>query len=118
MAFRGNWNRIFCVVAALLFSISAVAHSFAMTQPAMKMSSAPAEMSMQGHGMDHGMDCGGDDLASKVNCIAACATAIAILSEPVRMLLPLSVRGADPEAPLPMSGRGLLPEPHPPKRLT
>ena len=59
--------------------------------------------------MDHGMDCGGDDLASKVNCIAACATAIAILSEPVRMMLPLSVRGADPDARCPCPGAACFP---------
>ena len=104
MAFGLSRYRIFCFLASLLFSISTVAHSFAVTQAVMKMSSAPAEMSTQGHGMDHGMDCGGDDLASNGNCIAACATAIAILSEPVRLLLPLSVRGADPEVPCPCSG--------------
>jgi hypothetical protein len=115
MTFRAPRHRLLCMVAALLFSLSTVAHGFAMTQAALKMPSVAAPMSMQDHGAEHGMDCGGDGIAH-ANCVAMCATAVAILCEPVRIPLLSAVYDTAVAASLPLDGRGIPPEPHPPKR--
>ena len=55
-----------------------MAHAYGMTDAAMKMPSAAMESSAP----DHSMDCGGNDKAAHAACVAMCATAVAILSEP------------------------------------
>jgi hypothetical protein len=112
MVFRAN-RRWLYLFTALLFTISSVAHVYAMTDAAMKMPSTSMESSMS----DHGMDCGGgDDKAAKAACIAMCATAVAILNEPAAIPLSVVMHNvvAAPELPPPSLGRS--PEPHPPKR--
>jgi hypothetical protein len=104
-------RRFLCLLTALLFGISAVAHAWAVTDAAMKMP-AVVEAPVQ----DHGMDCGGGDKAAHAACIAMCATAVAILNAPIAIPLVAAIqdRASAPELPLP--DRALLPEPHPPKR--
>jgi hypothetical protein len=113
MASRATNRRFLCLLTAMLFGISAVTHAYAMTGAAVEMAPAATEISMS----DHGTDCGGDDNAVRANCIAACATAIAILCDPVRMPIPVAIQDIAAIAQLPAFGRGIAPEPHPPKRL-
>ena len=96
----------------MLFAVSSIAHAYAMTDAAMKMPSAAMESSAP----DHGMDCGGSDKATHAACVAMCATAVAILSEPVAILFAVAMQDivANPVLP-PLSGTP-SPEPHPPKR--
>jgi hypothetical protein len=103
-------RRWLCALTALLFAIGSIAHAYAMTDAAMNMPSAAMQSS------DHGMDCGGSDKATHAACVAMCATAFAILSEPVATLFVVAMQdiAIDPDLPLP--GRGPAPEPHPPKR--
>jgi hypothetical protein len=111
MAFAAN-RRLLCLITALLFAVSSVAHAYAATAAAMKLPSAAIAAS--GHDMD-GMDCGSGK-ATHATCIAMCATTVAILNEPV--IVPLVVAAHDmvakPE--LPPLGRDCSPDPHPPKR--
>ena len=112
MAVRAN-RRMLCLLMALLFAVSSVAHVYAATEAAMKMPSAA--MAASEHGMD-GMDCGGSDKAAHAACVAMCATAVAILNEPIVVPLVLAVQSVEADPELPPLGRGPAPEPHPPKR--
>jgi hypothetical protein len=109
MVIRAN-RRWLCLLTALLFAIGSVAHAYAITDAAMNMPSAAMESS------DHGMDCGGSDKAAHAACVATCATAFAILSEPVAVPFVVAMQDVvvDPDLPLPSSSPS--PEPHPPKR--
>ena len=101
-----------CLLTALLFAISSTAHAYAMTDAAMKMPSG----AMESTASDHGMDCGGGpDKASQANCIAICAMAVAILSEPVAIPLAVAVKAMVAAPELPPPGACPSPEPHPPK---
>ena len=105
-------RRWLCLLTALLFAISSTAHAYAMTDAAMKMPSVAMESSAP----DHGMDCGGGpDKAAQATCIAICAMAVAILSEPVAIPFVVAMQDivAAPELLLP--GACPSPEPHPPK---
>ncbi len=114
MAFRAR-RRLFCLLTAMLFAISSVGHVYAATEMAAK---APTAMAMESSmPEDHGMDCdGGDDKAARVNCMAMCATSLAILSEPAPVPFVVALQGVESGTELPPPERGLLPEPHPPKR--
>ena len=105
-------RRLLCFVTALLFAISSVAHVYGATQATMKMPAAAMEASVP----DHGMDCGGDDKAAHAACIAMCATAVAILSEPAAIPFVVVTQSIESAAELALSSRGPSPEPHPPKR--
>jgi hypothetical protein len=85
-------RRWLCLLTALLFAISSMAHAYAMTDASMKMPSAAMESSAP----DHGMDCGGNDKAPHAACVAMCATAVAILSEPVAMTFVVAMRDIAP----------------------
>jgi hypothetical protein len=98
------------LLVAILFGVSAVAHVYAITSAAM-LPSAATEVPAS----DHGMDCGGGDKAAQADCIAACATAIAILCEPVRVSAPTTIFDGVVIDQSHVSGRGVAPEPHPPK---
>ncbi len=104
-------RRLFCFLTALLFALSSVGHVYAATEAVMKMPAAAMEMS------DHGMDCGGgSDKGARANCMAMCATSVAILSESVAVPAFVALQDVESIAELPPPERGLLPEPHPPKR--
>ena len=105
-------RRWLCLLVALLFAISSVAHVYAATDAAMKMPASTMETSTP----DHGMDCDGNDKAAHAACVAMCATTLAILGEPVA--IPFTIATLDIEAApqLPLPGRTPSPEPHPPKR--
>ena len=109
MAFRSR--RLLCLLTALLFAISSVGHVYAVTNAVMKMPAA----AMDGTMPDHGMDCGGSDKAAKANCMAMCATSVAILSVPVAMPVAVALHAIEPAVELPPPEREPLPEPHPPR---
>ena len=109
MVIRAN-RRWLSVLTALLFAIGSIAHAYAMTDTAISMPSAAMESS------DHGMDCGGSDQAAHADCIAMCATAVAILSEPAAIPFVVAMQDIAIDPDLPTSGRSPAPEPHPPKR--
>jgi hypothetical protein len=116
MVFRAN-RRWLCLLTALLFAVSGVAHAYAMTDAAIKMPSATMESAMPDQSMpDHGMDCGGGDQAGHADCIAMCATTTAILSELVAVPFVVAMQGIVAAAELPPSSGGPSPDPHPPKR--
>jgi hypothetical protein len=100
------------MLTALLFAIGSVAHAYAMTDAAMNMPSAAMESSMS----DHGMDCGGSDKAAHATCVAMCATAFAIPSEPVATPFVVTIQDVVIDPDLPLASRSPSPEPHPPKR--
>jgi hypothetical protein len=108
-------RRPFCLLIALLFALSGVVQVYAATTSLMQMPSATMDSSASDHGTDHGMGCGGDDKAAHTACVAMCATAIAILSEPTALPLVVAMQDlhAAPDA-LP-SSHGFPPEPPPPK---
>lgn len=103
-------RRWLCLLIALLFAIGSTGHVYAMTDMAMKMTSAAMESSAP----DRDMDCGGDKVMH-VACIAMCATAVGILGEPVSMPLVVVDQEVAFAAELPPRSRGPSPEPHPPK---
>lgn len=112
MVFRAR-RRLFCLFTAMLFALSSVGHVYAATDAIMKMPAAAMEGSMS----DHGMDCGGgNDKGARANCMAMCATSVAILSEPVAVPAVVPSQDVESITELPPPERGLLPEPHPPKR--
>jgi hypothetical protein len=121
MALRAN-RRWLCRLTALLFAMSGVAHAYAMTDAAMKMPSAAMASAMSDQAMpdasmaDHGMDCGGGDKAAHADCIAMCATAVAILSELVAVPFVVAMQDIVIAAELPPASGGPSPDPHPPKR--
>jgi hypothetical protein len=117
MAFRAN-RRWLCLLTALLFAVSGVAHAYAMTDAAMKMPSAAMDSVMPDQSMaDHGMDCGGGGgKAAHADCIAMCATAAAILSELVAVPFVVAMQDIVTAAELPPASGGPSPDPHPPKR--
>ena len=106
-------RRLFCLLTALLFALSSVGHVYAATEAVMKMPATAMEDTMS----DDGMDCGGgSDKGARVNCMAMCATSIAILAEPVAVPVVVALQNVESGTELPPPERGLLPEPHPPKR--
>jgi hypothetical protein len=117
MALRAN-RRWLCLLTALLFAVSGVAHAYAMTDAAMKMPVAAMDSAMPDQPMaDHGMDCGGGgDKAAHADCIAMCATAVAILSELVAVPFVVAMQDIVTAAELPPAIGGPSPDPHPPKR--
>jgi hypothetical protein len=102
-------RRLICLLAAALFAISSVGHAYAATAALMEMPAATMAP-------NHGMDCGGSDKASHATCVALCATAVAILAEPVGITLAILQQSLDAAPQLPLAGRELLPEPGPPRR--
>ena len=111
MAFRAR-RRLFGLLTTVLFALSSVAHVYAATEAAMKMPAAAMESSAP----DHGMDCGGGDKAAHAACVAMCATAMAILGEPIAVPIVVAAQDVESDPELPPPGRGPSPEPHPPKR--
>ena len=111
MAFHAK-RRWLCGLTALLFAVSSMGHAYAMTDAAMKMPSA----AMESPAPDHGMDCGGSDKATHAACVAVCATAVAILGEPVAMPFVVVTKEIVAAPELPLNSDGPPPEPHPPKR--
>jgi len=65
---------------------------------------------------DQGMGCGGSDKAAHADCIAMCATAVAILSELVAVPFVVAMQDIVTAAELPPAIGGPSPDPHPPKR--
>ena len=104
-------RRWLCLFTALLFSISSTAHAYAMTDAAMKMPSAAMESS----GSDHGMDCGGSDKAAQAACVALCATAFAVLPQPVAIPFVVAMHDILAVSEVPPPSGGPSPEPYPPK---
>jgi hypothetical protein len=102
-------RRWLCLLTALVFAISSMAHAYAMTDAAMKMPSGAMESSAP----DHGMDCGGGP--DKATCMAICAMAVAILSAPVAISFVAAMQDIEAAPELPPPGASLSPEPHPPK---
>jgi len=105
-------RRWVCLLIALLFAMGSMAHAYAMTDAAMMMPNAAMESSAS----DHGMDCGGSDKAAHAACVAMCATAVAILGEPVAIPFVVSMQDIVVAPELSPHSRGPSPEPHPPKR--
>lgn len=105
-----RWLRL---VTALLFTISGMAHAYAMTDAAMKMPDAVMESAAS----DYGMDCGGGsgDQAADAACVALCATAIAVLPAPLAMTFVIAMQDVVAATELESPGDSLSPEPHPPK---
>jgi|SRR5262245_44040842 len=114
MASNGK-RRLLCLLIALLFALSGVAQVYVATISQMQMPSATMEGFASDHNPDHGMGCGGNDKATHAACLAMCATAIAVLSEPAALPIAVAMQDlhAAPDA-LP-SSHGFPPEPPPPK---
>jgi hypothetical protein len=120
MAFRAR-RRLFGLLTAVLFALSSVAHVYAATEVATKMPATGMESSAPDRGMessapDHGMDCGSVDKSARADCVAMCATAVAILGETIAVPFVVAAQDVESGAELPPPGRGPSPEPHPPKR--
>ena len=116
MAFRAPRCRFVSLLTVMLFGLSIVGHGFAMTEAVLKMSAAAAATTMEMPSPDHAMDCGDDvDKGARAACVAACASAIAILCEPVQMPIFAAMQDMAADVDLPFSGRGIPPEPYPPK---
>ena len=116
MAFRAR-RRLFCLLTAVLFALSSVAQVYAATEAVMKMPAAAMESSTESSAPDHGMDCGGGgDKAARAACVAMCATAVAILGEPIAIPFVVTAQYVESDPELPPRGRGPSPEIHPPKR--
>jgi hypothetical protein len=113
MAFRAPRRQVVALLIAMLLGISTIAHGFVMTEAALKMSAATGAMDMPSP--DHAVDCGGDDKAARAACMATCASIIAILCESAQMPIVATMQDLAPDVELPFSGRGIPPEPHPPK---
>ena len=109
MASRAN-RRLLCVVIALLFTISGVARLYAATASSMQMPMSAMEDTMPGHD-----DCGGKDKAAHAACLAMCAAAVAILSEPKGVVSAEAIQHRPPASEALPAGRRLSPEPPPPK---
>jgi hypothetical protein len=111
MAFRIG-RRFVSVLTTMLFVFSIAANGIAMTNWGLKAPAAVATATTPANGS---MDCDGEDMPARAACAAACAAAVAILCEPTLALVVATtwVLLADLERRLP--GRGVLPEPHPPK---
>jgi hypothetical protein len=104
-------RRLLCWVTAMLFAISSVGQVYAATEALMQM-----PVAVEDFPSDHGMDCGGKDKASRAACVALCATSVAILVDPVAISFAVAQRDVEADTESPPPGRGLSPEPHPPKR--
>ena len=110
MASRAN-RRLLCLFIALLFAISGVARAYAATAAMTEMPASAIEGSMP----NHDADCDGKDRAAHVACLAMCATAVAILSEPAVVVLTAKIQDPRSASEAPPVGHRLSPEPPPPK---
>jgi hypothetical protein len=99
-------------VFALLFAISSVVQAYAVTVSMMNMPTATVNAS----GNDD-MDCCASDKASSGACVAICATAVAILADPVTTPQPVATGHVEPALELPLISRDPSPEPPPPKSV-
>ena len=116
MAFRAPRRRFVSLLTAMLFGLSIVGHGFAITAAVLKMSAAAAATTMEMPSPGHAMDCGDDvDKGAHAACVAACASAVAILCEPIQMPIFAAMQDMTADVELPFSGRGIPPEPYPPK---
>ena len=104
---RGRW------VIALLFAISSVVHAHAVTVSMMNMPTATMDASA-----NDDMDCCDSGKATNVACAAVCATAVAILADPVTTLQPLATEDVEPAVQLPLVSSDPSPEPPPPKSFS
>jgi hypothetical protein len=111
MAFSAK-RRLLRLVTALLFAFSGVAYAYAATEVAVTAGNVAMEMPVP----DDGMDCCGTDKTTRVSCVAMCATAIAILSDPVAVPFAVAVKGVESDPELLPSGRDPSLDPYPPKR--
>jgi hypothetical protein len=111
MVLQAN-RRWLCLLTALLFATGGTAHAYCMTDAVMKTPTAAIE----GSAPDHDMDCGGSDKAAHAACVAMCATAVAILSEPVAIPFAVAMQDIVAIPVLPPPSGTPSPEPHPPKR--
>jgi len=112
-------RRIACILIAVLFGHSMVAHGFAVSRAMAKMMVPDTSMDMTSMDMGasgHPMDCGGKDIGAKTACFAMCASAVAILCDPARVPVISATRELTIEPQVPTFGRGIPPEPHPPKQ--
>ena len=109
MASRAN-RRLLCLFVALLFAISGVARVYAAT--AMTQMTASA---IEGSMPDHENDCDGKDKGAHVACLAMCATAVGILSEPTVIVVAAEIQDRHSASETPPVGHHLSPEPPPPK---
>ena len=114
MALRAN-RRWLCLLTALLFAVSGVAHAYAMTDAAMKMPAMESSMPIRLM-PDHGMDCGGSDKAAHADCIAMCATAVGHSRRTGCGPFVVAMQDIAAAVELPPPSGGPSPEPHPPKR--
>ena len=111
MASRAN-RRWLCLFIALLFAISGVARVCAATTAMMQMPASAIEGSMP----THDDDCDGKDRAAHIACLAMCATAMAILTDPAVIVVATKIqdrRSASEDAPV---SHHLSPDPPPPKK--
>lgn len=111
MVFRPG-RRLLSLLVAVLFTIGSTGHVLAATEALMKMPAGTMESAIP----DHDMCCTGDsDQMAHANCIAVCATSVAILSDPIRIPMASTPLSVESLAETPPAGRDLLPEPHPPR---
>lgn len=99
-------------VFALLFAISSVVHAYAVTVSMMNMPTATMDASASDD-----MDCCASNKATNAACVAICATAVAILTNPVTTPQPVTTEDVEPALQLPLISSDPSPEPPPPKFL-
>jgi hypothetical protein len=99
-------------VFALLFAISSVVHAYAVTVSMMTMPTTTIDASAS-DGDD--MGCCASDKATHAACVAICASAFAILAEPVTTPYLVTTQGVEPALQLPLTSSDRSPDPPPPK---
>ena len=110
MASRTN-RRLICLLVALLFTVSGVVRLYAATAAMTQMPPSAAEGSMPSQ--DRG--CDGKDKAAHLACLAMCAAAVAILSDPAGIIPATAIEDRHSASQAPPVGHSLSPEPPPPK---
>jgi hypothetical protein len=113
MAFRFH-HRLIGIATAVLFCFSIVGHGFAMSEMSAKMVMANSAVDMS---QDACAGCDENPMTMHAACIALCASSVAILSDPVELLIMTVGREVNPAATRFLPGRDRPPEPYPPRLI-
>ena len=116
MSFR-LYRRSVALVTAMLFALSIAGHGFAVTNMDTNAMAAATDMAMSADDSSTTMDCDGSDMAMKLVCHAFCASAFAIISEPLQLPKRIASHPANSFFMQALQSRGSSPEPHPPRSI-
>ena len=107
-------HRLIGLATAVLFCFSIVGHGFAMSDMSAKMVMATPTADMS---QDACAGCDENAITMHAACIALCASSVAILSDPVQLLIMTVGREVNPAATRFLPGRDRPPEPYPPRLI-